>query len=269
MLIKVITLFIAIFLSLVLVSAQANENNSHEEEDMHLHESDIQPWRIGAEIFVNSNLFETDFGDIGGGLYVTDKPGIDVNVEKGAFTPGNWLRFQPVGQLLFWNGAEWRPVVPNGERVEIKDAFDNVISFRVDGVSEHSSVIGQIDTAGGLHEHLDFSIFDAANALGGSSGAYRIQLKLFESKPNSDISVSIAPSSVAIVFNRGLEHEHFEKAVSVAADLNENSVFVADTGILTIQRVKALGTFYKVKLQHIGNNQFQLMEAEEIITSAE
>jgi hypothetical protein len=40
-------------------------------------------------------------------------------------------------------------------------------------------------------------------------------------------------------------------------------------GILTIQRVKALGTFYKVKLQHIGNNQFQLMEAEEIITSEE
>ena len=34
----------------------------------HHHEGDIQPWKIGAEIFVNSNLFEPDFGDIGGGL---------------------------------------------------------------------------------------------------------------------------------------------------------------------------------------------------------
>jgi hypothetical protein len=41
-------------------------------------------------------------------------------------------------------------------------------------------------------------------------------------------------------------------------------VFVADTGVLTIQKVKAFGTHYKVKLQHIGNDQFQLVEAEEI-----
>lgn len=264
MLIKIVMLLISLAINPFLSTAMANENQSHEEEDSHLHESDIQPWRIGAEIFVNSHLFETDFGDISGGLYATDKPGVDVNVEKGAFTPGNWLRFQPVGQLLFWNGSDWRPVVPNGERVEIKDAQENAISFRIDGVSEHAGVIGQIDSEGGLHAHLDFSILDVSNALGGSSGAYRIQLKLFESKPNSDISVSIAPSPIAIVLNRGLQQEHFEQAVSAAADLNENSVFVADTGILNIQRVKALGTFYKVKLQHIGNNQFQLIEAEEI-----
>jgi hypothetical protein len=263
MLKKVITLFITIVFSLFPVFAMAEGN--HEEETTHLHEGDIQPWRIGAEIFVNSNNpFETDFGDIGGGLYVTDEPGVDVNVEKGAFTPGNWLRFQPVGQLLFWNGTDWRPVVPNGERIEIKDALDNAISFHADGVSDVSGIIGQINSEGGLHEHLPFSIFDASNALGGSPGAYRIQLKLFESKPNSDISVSIATSPIAIVFNRGLEHDNFERAVSAAADLNNNAVFVADTGILTIQEVKALGTFYKVKFQHIGDGKFQLIEAEEI-----
>lgn len=230
-----------------------------------LHEGDIQPWKIGAEIFVNSNLFEPDFGDIGGGLYTTDEPGFDVNIAKGAFTPGNWLRFQPVGQLLFWNGAEWSAIVPNGERIEITDALGAAISFRAGGVSDTPGVIGEVGSDGGLHEHLGkISIFDASNALGGSVGAYRIELKLFESQANSDTSVSIASSPIAIVFNRGLEHDKFELAVSAAADLKDNSVFVAETGILDIQQVKALGTYYKVKLRHIGDNKFELIEAEEI-----
>ena len=228
------------------------------------HAGDIQPWRVGAEILVNNSLFEPDFGDLGGGLFATDEPGFDVNVEKGAFTPGNWLRFQPVGQLLFWNGTDWISAVPNGERIEITDALGNVIAFRADGVSESTAVIGEIDSEGGLHEHVEMSIFDAANALGGSVGAYRIQLKLFESTANDETSVSIATLPITLVFNRGLEQDKFELAVSAAADLNNNSVFVADTGILTIQEVKALGTFYKVKLQHLGNFQFQLIEANEI-----
>lgn len=256
MLKKIINLSMTFLLSLFLMSAIAEE---------HLHEGDIQPWKIGAEIFINSNLFEPDFGDIGGGLYTTDEPGFDVNIAKGAFTPGNWLRFQPVGQLLFWNGAEWSAIVPNGERIEITDVLGNAISYRSDGVSNTPAVIGEIGSDGGLHEHVEMSIFDASNALGGSVGAYRIQLKLFESQANSDTSVSIATSPITIVFNRGLEQEKFELAVSAAADLNNNSVFIAETGILTIQEVKALGTFYKVRMQHIGNYQFQLIDAQEIL----
>ncbi|MDO8894998.1 hypothetical protein [Nitrosomonas sp.] len=255
MLKKIINLTMTFVLSLFSISAIAQA---------HSHEGDIQPWKIGAEIFVNSNLFEPDFGDIGGGLYTTDEPGFDVNIAKGAFTPGNWLRFQPVGQLQFWNGTEWSTTAPNGERIEITDALGNAISYRTDGVSNTPAVIGEIGSDGGLHEHMEMSIFDASNALGGSVGAYRIQLKLFESQANSDTSVSIATSPITIVFNRGLEHDKFELAVSAAADLNENSVFVAETGTLDIQQVKALGTYYKVKLRHIGDNKFELIEAEEI-----
>jgi hypothetical protein len=246
-----ITLVISLLFSLAVA-----EGNDH-------HEGDIQPWRIGAEIFVNSNFFETDFGDLGGGPYATDEPGVDVNVAKGEFTPGNWLRFQPVGRLEFWNGSEWTTDVPNGERVEVIDALGNPIVFGVDGVSDIPAIIGEIDNSGGLHTHLDFSVFDASNALGGSVGAYRIQLRLFESQPNSDVSVSIATSPIAIVFNRGLEHEGFEKAASAAVDLNESAV-LADNGILNLRRVKAFGKFYKAKLNFIGNNQFQLIAAEEI-----
>lgn len=246
------------------VAGGDHHGHHHNHNGAHLHKNDIHPWRIGAEIFVNRDLFETDFGDLRGGPYVTDNPGVDVNVARGAFTPGNWLRFQPVGRLQFWNGSEWTTQVPNGERVEVIDALGNPIVFGVDGVSDRPAIIGQIDSAGGLHEHLDFSVFNATNTLGGSAGAYRIQLRLFESQPNSDVSVSIATSPIAIVFNRGLPHEGFEKAVSAAADLNENSVFSENTGILTIRRVKAFGRYFKAKLIFVGDNKFQLIEAEEL-----
>jgi len=229
------------------------------------HEGDFQPWRIGAEIFLNEKVFEADLGDIRGGPYSTDDPGFDIDIAKGAFTPGNWLRFQPVGRLLFWNGTEWSTSVPNEERIEITDALNNTISFRTDGVSNTLGVIGQIGSDGGLHEHMQMSLLDASNALGGSVGAYRIQFKLFESAANSDTSVSIATSPIAVIFNRGLEEEKFELAVSAAIDLEDNSVYNAETGILTIHEVKALGTYYKVKLKNIGNYTFELIHAEEIL----
>lgn len=236
-----------------------------EEDDHGLHTEDIQPWRIGAEIFVNSTLFETDFGDLSGGPFATDDPGIDVNVQQGAFTPGNWLRFQPVGQLLYWNGTQWSETTPNGERIEITDALSNTISFRAGGVDESAGIIGEIGSDGGLHTHLSFKILDASNTPNGSPGAYRIQFKLFESMPHSNTSVSIAVSPIAIVLNRGLASESFESAVAAASDLDDNAAFVAEAGLLMIQRVKAFGTYYRVKLQYTENNQFQLIEAEEII----
>ena len=198
------------------------------------------------------------------GLFATDDPGVDVNVQQGAFTPGNWLRFRPVGQLLYWNGAQWLESTPNGERIEITDALNNAITFHANGVSEIAGVIGEIDSNGGLHEHLNFKILDASNTPNGSPGAYRIQLKLFESTPQSDTSVSIAAAPIAIVLNRGLTSENFESAIVVAAGLDDNAAFVAETGTLTIQRVRAFGAYYKVKLQYNENNQFQLIGAEEI-----
>lgn len=252
------------FIALLLFGSFVSSVFAADNHDQDQHEGDIQPWKIGAEIFLNSHSFESDFSDLPGGNFNTENPGVDVNVSKGSFTSGNWLQFQPVGQLLFWNGSEWVPTVPNGERIELKDALDQIISFRSDGVDNKSAIIGEIDNEGGLHEHLNFSIYNVSNTLNGSVGAYRIQLKLFETKPQSDVSVSIATSPISIIFNRGLEHDQFELAVAAADRFIDHSIFVAETGLLTLQRVKALGSYYQAKLQHIGNNQFQLIEAKEI-----
>lgn len=253
---KINLLLIIMILNLPLLPAIAAEGDEHA--------GDIQTWRIGAEIFVSAPLVESDFGDLGGGAFATDEPGFNVNIAQGTFTPGNWLRFKPVGQLLYWDGTQWISTIPNGERIEVTDALESTLAFSNTGVSETAGTIGEIGSDGGVHEHLSFKILDASNTPNGTPGAYRIQFKLFESIPNSNTSASIATSPIAIVFNRGLEQEDFERAVSAASDLIDNSVFVAETGILTIQEVKALGAYYKVKLQHIGDYKFQLIEVNEI-----
>lgn len=237
----------------------ADDGEGHE-----LHASDIQPWRAGTHIEVNSHVFEADFGDLGGGPFETDDPGIDVDIEKGSFTPGNWLRFQQVGTLHYWNGTQWSDVVPNAERIEVVDALNNSVAFNAGSENEVTGIMGEINGAGGLHGHLEFKILDASNTPNGSVGAYRIQFKLIETLPQDNTPVSSSESPVTIVFNRGLGEDPFEQAVSAVSNLDDSAVFVAETGVLTIQRVKALGTFYKVKMRSIGNNQFELIEAGEV-----
>ncbi len=241
----------------------ASSFNVLAEEDSHLHDSDIQPWRIGAEILLNSQLFEVDFGDLGGGAFATDDPGIDVNVDKGAFVPGNWLQFEPQGQLQFWDGDEWSNITPNAEYINITDALDNTVRIDETGVSGGLAVIGEIDSNGGLHAHIDFSLLDASDSLNGSQGAYSIKLKLFESAANSEVSVSYAANPVVIVFNQGLSEEAFEHAVH-ALDNSESAVKYDDaTGVLTIPEVEAFGKHYSVKFNNQGNFLFQLIEAHE------
>ncbi|MBL0010768.1 MAG: hypothetical protein IPP22_06770 [Nitrosomonas sp.] len=84
MLKKIINLSVTFVLSLFPMSAITQ---------VHLHEGDIQPWRIGAEIFLNTNLFEPDFGDIGEGLYTTDEPGFEVNIAKKGHSPRELVAF--------------------------------------------------------------------------------------------------------------------------------------------------------------------------------
>ncbi|WP_446810505.1 hypothetical protein ACH50O_02620 [Methylomonas sp. 2BW1-5-20] len=181
------------------------------------HAGDIQPWRSNGQIFVNGDWFEADFGDLSGGLYRTDDPGYDANTELGAFGAGNWLWFGGLGNLQFWNGSIWSNAAPNGEHVEITDALGNLTTFNTSGVQNASGVIGEFNNAGDLHEHLDMAIRNAANALGGTPGAYWITLQLFETLPESTSPVSTASAPFHILFNRGLAHDAFETAVSAAS----------------------------------------------------
>lgn len=219
------------------------------------HAGDVQPWKTGTTLNLNQYLFEADFGDLGGGLFATDDPGFDIDSTKGPLTAGNWLRFEPVGTLKYWNGSAWTNSIPNGERIEIKDALDNIVSYSQNGVSGGLGVVGAIDREGDIHEHLDMSIRTATGALGGSVGAYLIELTVSESAPKSDMPTATAIAPIKIVFNRGLEHALFDQAVAVL----ENALFDDKTGSLEIKDVQVGQQHFWVRLQ-LNNNLFELKD---------
>ncbi|MCQ8104837.1 hypothetical protein NP590_12040 [Methylomonas sp. SURF-2] len=182
------------------------------------HDGDIQPWKaVDGQVIVNGEWFEADFGDFAGGLYKTKNPGFDADTDKGAFAVGNWLWFSGLNSLQYWNGSAWLNTVPNGEYIELTDALGNNTVFSADGVQNPNGVIDAFDSAGDLHSHLEMSIRNASNALGGSVGAYWITLQLFETLPESTSPVAAASTPFHILFNRGLAHVDFELAVAAAS----------------------------------------------------
>lgn len=182
------------------------------------HAGDIQPWKAGGQVILNGEWFEADFGDLSGGLYRTDDPGYDAQTELGAFGSGNWLWFSGLNSLRYWSGSGWSTSVPNGEYVELTDALGNTSVFTASGVQNPSGVIGQFDSTGDIHEHLDMAIRNASNALGGTAGAYWITLQLFESLAESSTPLLNSPSApFHILLNRGLAHDDFELAVTAAS----------------------------------------------------
>ncbi|MCQ8130838.1 hypothetical protein [Methylomonas rivi] len=180
------------------------------------HAGDIQPWKVGNDIYVNASFFEADFGDLPGGLFNTDDPGYDTDTAQGAFGAGNWLRFAGLGTLQFWDGSIWSNTLPNGEHIVIEDVLGEATTFTGAGVTNPVGVIDQLDAAGDLHSHLDFTIFNAGNNPGGSVGAYWITLQIFETAAESLQPIGNASTPFSIFFNRGLSHEAFEFAVESA-----------------------------------------------------
>lgn len=223
------------------------------------HAGDVQPWKTGTTLNLNKYVFEADFGDLPGGLFATDDPGYDVDTAKGPLTAGRWLLFQPIGTLKYWSGSAWTSSVPNGEWIEIKDAQDKTISYSARGVSSGGNglegVIGAVDSDGGLHEHMDMSIKEASGVLGGTVGAYLIELNLYEYDPNSTAKTAVSGAPIKIAFNRGLAHDVFDLAV----DALENALFDANSGSLEIKDVQVGQQHFWVRLQ-LNNNLFELKD---------
>jgi hypothetical protein len=186
------------------------------------HEGDIQPWKVGNQILTNGDVFEADFGDFSFGPFRTKNPGFDADTDLGALGAGNWLRIQGVGSLKFWNGSSWLDSTPNGEHIELEDAQGKVTTFSASGVTNPIGVIDAIDGNGDLHSHLDISIKNASNALGGNVGAYWVTLQLLETAPDDETApdaldtVFAASAPFSIIFNRGLRHDYYEAAVSAS-----------------------------------------------------
>lgn len=259
-LLKQLLLITALIAPLSAYSAGDDEHLPENEVVIGQHAGDVQPWKIGTQLFINAKLFEGDFGDLPGGVYGTDDPGFDVDISKGGLTPGNWLRFRQQGQLQFWNGQTWVTTVPNQERIELKDALSTVFTYSTSTVSNNMGVIGEVDARGDLHEHLEFAIKDAGNTQGGSIGAYRIAFTLLETQANQETAVAEGVEPIVFILNRGLSNTAFAQAVAAARPA-DNAVFDEQTSVLTLQDVLYQNQHYYVQLQ-LQNNHFVLKAAQ-------
>lgn len=207
-------------------------------EDPHLHEGDIELEVDGGKLVAHGAahfqygtgyaIFESDFGDLGGGPFKTDDPGYD-SVE-GTFYNLDIINYQALGSLWFWNGMSWNNSVLNGETVQLDGNLGEETVWSVTGVSGDSAgLIGQALSDGKIHEHLDMSIKANTGYLP-SAGAYYVTLRL-----TSDDYASSDP--YLMVFNRGLDEESFETAVHALAvpEADTYAMLLAGLGLLGLK----------------------------------
>jgi hypothetical protein len=191
----------------------------------HVHEGDIEPGLSGNTLVVLNEglptafsgwkIFESEFPQPGNlSPFVTDEPGFDH--ESGAFQPDSLLGYLAQGSLGYWNGSAWVGS-PAGPSVTIAAELGVTTTFSGTGVTNAAGVIGQFDSAGNLHKHLDFTLLPG---LAAPQGAYLITLALTSQLLQSGNLVPgpYSPSEpFYIVFNNGLSSEAFEESVSALA----------------------------------------------------
>lgn len=194
-------------------------------EEIHLHEGDVLPLLPCAinkaectielddlddkprDAATGYAIFEADFGDFPT-LFSTDDPGFDH--ESGQFIPGSILGLSAVAGLQFWNGSQWLSAPPAGETVTIKDALDELLVIGAGAPPAGSAaLIGQVDAAGNLHEHIGYAVTSGA-----STGAYLITLQLVGFQDDLETAIYGASVPFMILFNRGLAIDDFEAAVA-------------------------------------------------------
>lgn len=183
-------------------------------EEPHLHAGDIELEVDGGQLVAHGAahtqfgtgyaIFESDFGDLGGGPFKTDDPGYD-SVE-GTFAHLDIINYKALGSLWYWNGASWGNSVVNGESIRLNGNLGEETFWTTSGVAgDLTGLIGQAGSDGKIHEHLDMSV-KAPVGFAPTMGAYYVTLQLV-----SDNYTSSDP--YLIVFNNGLSASAFESSI--------------------------------------------------------
>jgi hypothetical protein len=156
-----------------------------------------------------SPLFEAEFGaEFGDPANGTEDPGFVV--DDGSFNAGDYLAFEVVNTLSYWDGINWSSSTAGSESLLVADVLGTTTTT-VTGSSIINAIglVDQADAEGGVHSHLDFEIDLAA-----ASGAYLLELALlgFSDQALTDLIVP-ASGSFFIAFNYGMDEELFEAGV--------------------------------------------------------
>lgn len=145
-------------------------------------------------------LYLGDFGDFGGGPLETDDPG--VQSPSNSFISGNTLYYQAVGSLWFWNGSDWVNSVPDQERIVIEDTQTTTTYITTSDITDGKGEIQDVDGAGGVHTHVDFSVAKGPGGTGEpADGVYLFDL-IFVIEDSSGNVVHTQSDPVRIALGR-------------------------------------------------------------------
>ena len=180
----------------------------------------------GEALGGEAKLFEADFRDFEGGLYATDEPGFIL--EDGPFGANQFLAYNMQNDLKSWNGLNWVTTSNSLLTLESHDFGAQPFSL---------GIIGESDSAGGVHEHLEFFIDPNASAQ-----AFLIEF-ILEGYSDQALSQTNGWSSesVFIVFNNGMDEASFDSGPVSAVPIPAAWLFLASGlgSLLLGRRLKA------------------------------
>lgn len=196
---------LAVALSIALASDLAFAQHDHGDIEF-----TYESGRIAIEFGDEGRVFEGDFGDFAGGPDETDDPGFGSEVDEGlGVDPGDIIGYKVLGPLNYHDGSAFAAT-------SASMALGNAggVDITVDaGTLAAGGLIGQADSAGDVHTHIDFAINSTA-----PTGAYGLLLSLTAFDSSMQPKPGIADSEpFYIVFNRGLDEVVFEEAVGAFA----------------------------------------------------
>jgi hypothetical protein len=199
------------------LASTASAQHAHSDVDAYIENS--QFLFEGASILVNgsgyltsnigSALYEVEFGaEFGDAANETEDPGFAI--DDGSFNAGDYLAFEAVNTLSYWNGTSWSASTAGSESLFITDVSGTATTTVSDNtITNAIGLIDQADAEGGVHAHLDFEIDLAA-----SPGAYLLELVLLGFS-DSALTNEIVPASDSfyIAFNYGMDDALFETGI--------------------------------------------------------
>ncbi len=187
----------------------------------------VPPLTTPVDIETGKNIFVSDFNDFEGGPNAVDDPGFISGTSSVSNLPaGLRLSYEAVGQLQYWDPVvkAWTTNVPGSTRIELFGGIEVLTGpqcapllicfqpgstlFSESGISGTPSlIVGDTNSSGVLHVHMDWFLEDSSNNPGGPDGAYMIEMKLTAQGYQDS-------ESFFIMFAKELSTEQFGEALA-------------------------------------------------------